>query len=144
MCNSLFQAEAETIRALSLESSFQEDPSYSQFYLGKEAAPVMALSVQALVPHCPQPAHMLLIDSRQRDYDDHSVCATFNRRNIIHNKIYCVPFVNIAPLPDGILVRTQDKDIIASLPSLQIFAEETLWKAISPEGFMLPAQLLEG
>ncbi|KAJ8070644.1 hypothetical protein OCU04_001015 [Sclerotinia nivalis] len=163
ICNSLFQAEAETIRAPSLETllinclgksvqghqtrlcgSFQEDPYYSQFYLGQEAAPVLALSMQALVPHCPQLTHMSLIDSGQRDDEDHSVYATFNRRNIMHNKIYCMPFVNIAPFqPDGVLMRTQDKDIIASLPALQTFAEEELWKATSPESFMLPAQLLE-
>ncbi|CAD6448742.1 b999949b-fec9-40f6-a43c-ed3da387b808-CDS [Sclerotinia trifoliorum] len=102
--------------------SFQEDPCYSQFYLGKEAAPVLALSVQAFVTHYPQLTHILLIDSGQLDYEDHSVYSTFNRRNIMHNKIYCMPLVNIPPFqPD-----------------------EELWKASSSEGFMLPAQFLEG
>ncbi|KAM3067389.1 hypothetical protein ACMFMG_005255 [Clarireedia jacksonii] len=162
MCTSLFQVEAEILSAPNVETllincmgksfhgpqarlcdSFQEDPYHSQFYLGQEAAPVLAHSMHTLVPRCPQLIHMSLIDVGQRDDEDRSVYATLNRRDIMHNKIYCMPFVNIAPFqPDSVLLRTRDKDVISSLTALQAFTEEGVWKSTSPEGFMLPAQLL--
>lgn len=55
-----------------------------------------------------------------------------------------MPFRYINPFQyDDVLLRTQDKDIIADLPELQAFAEEGLWKATNPEGFMLPAHLVK-
>ncbi|CAD6447521.1 3bfde77f-2be3-40df-854b-51c83487af04-CDS [Sclerotinia trifoliorum] len=163
ICKNLFRTEAEIIEAPYLETllinclgkgvqghqarlcnSFQEDPYYSQLFLGQEAASDLALSIQALVPHCPRRTHIALIDSGNCDDEDQSVYATLNRRNIMRNTIYSMPFVTIAPFQsDGVLLRTQDKDIIADLPELQAFAEEGLWKATSPEGFMLPANLIE-
>lgn len=97
MCASLFQAEAEkTIGAPILETllinctaqnvwghqarlcnSFEEVPYCCTFYVGQEAASVLAISMKAFMLHCPKITHMSLIDCGPSDNEDQSVYATF-------------------------------------------------------------------
>lgn len=80
---------------------------------------------------------MSLIDVEQGDNNDRSVYPSFNRRNILQDKILCMPFAWIAPFQtdgepnqsDGVLMRTLDQgDVLSSHEGLQALTEKQMWR----------------
>lgn len=109
-----------------------EHQYYRRYYNVPEARVSLATTLRDLVVHgkFPKIESLWLIDMQYDDNDDSSVYLAYNRRDILLNKTWAIPFRNILGLErDSVLTRTPEVHEAFSYQwAVEELAEARMWK----------------
>ncbi|MCJ1283614.1 hypothetical protein MMC26_002945 [Xylographa opegraphella] len=110
----------------------------------QQARPLLTECLQALVKQnkYPNSKRFYILDSQAQNDPGHSIYAAFNRRDVVQNITWTIPFRQVTTAKDSFLTRMPDGgEYLSDLPTIEQLAEGGLWQE-TMNGIRLPNAVL--